>query len=45
MVNQKLNLSLKELRIIAEHGNISYYENKSGKDFIKAMRVKTKAWN
>ena len=45
MVNQRLNLSLNELRIIAEHGNVRDYENKSAKDFIKAMRVKTKVWN
>ena len=29
MVNQGLNLSLNELRLIAENRNISYYENKS----------------
>ena len=35
MVNQRLNLSLNELRLIAEHRNISDYENKSTKDLIK----------
>ena len=45
MVNPVLNLSLNELRLIAEHRNISDYENKSAKDLIKALRVKTKAWN
>ena len=39
MVNQALNLSLNELRLIAEHRNISGYENKSAKDLIKALRV------
>ena len=38
MVNQALNLSLNELRLIAEHRNISDYENKSAKDLIKALR-------
>ena len=38
MVNQGLNLSLNELRLIAEHRNISNYENKSAKDLIKALR-------
>ena len=38
MVNQGLNLSLSELRLIAEHRNINDYENKFGKDFIKALR-------
>ena len=38
MVNQRLNLSLNELRLIAEHRNISDYENKSAKDLIKALR-------
>ena len=38
MVNQWLNLSLNELRLIAEHRNISDYENKSAKDLIKALR-------
>ena len=33
MVNQGLNLSLHELKLIAEH-----YENKSAKDLIKALR-------
>ena len=32
MVNQGLNLSLNELRLITEHRNKSDYENKSGKD-------------
>ena len=39
MVNLGLNLSLNELRLIAEHRNISEYENKSAKDLIKAFRV------
>ena len=39
MVNQGLNLSLNELRLIAEHRNISDYENKSVKDLIKALSV------
>ena len=38
MVNLGLNLSLNELRLIAEHRNISDYENKSAKDLIKALR-------
>ena len=38
MVHQGLNLSLNELRLIAEHRNISNYENKSAKDLIKALR-------
>ena len=38
MVNQGLNLSLNELKLIAEHRNISDYENKSAKDLIKALR-------
>ena len=38
MVNQRLNLSLNELRLIAEHRNISDYENKSANDLIKALR-------
>ena len=38
MVNPTLNLSLNELRLIAEHRNISNYENKSAKDLIKALR-------
>ena len=38
MVIQELNLSLNELRFIAEHRNISNYENKSAKDLIKALR-------
>ena len=38
MVNQGLNLSLNELRLIAEHRNVSDYENKSAKFFIKALR-------
>ena len=37
MVNQGLHLSLNELRLIAEHRNISNYENKSAKDLIKAL--------
>ena len=39
MVNQGLNLSLNELRLIAEHRNISDYENKSAKDLIKALTM------
>ena len=38
MVNQGLNLSLNVLKLIAEHRNISDYENKSAKDLIKALR-------
>ena len=38
MVSPQLNLSLNELRLIAEHRNISNYENKSAKDLIKALR-------
>ena len=38
MVNQRLNLSLNELRLITEHRNISDYENKSAKDLIKGLR-------
>ena len=38
MVDQGLNLSLNELKLIAEHRNISNYENKSAKDLIKALR-------
>ena len=38
MVNQGLNLSLNELKLIAEHRNMSDYENKSGKDLRKALR-------
>ena len=38
MKNQGLNLSFNELRLIAEHRNISDYENKSAKDLIKALR-------
>ena len=38
MVNQGLNLSLNELKLIAEHRNISDYKNKSAKDLIKALR-------
>ena len=37
MVNQGLTLSLNELKLIAEHTNISDYENKSAKDLIKAL--------
>ena len=32
LVNQGLNLLLNELRLTAEHRNISDYENKSAKD-------------
>ena len=38
MVNLTLNLSLNKLKLIAEHRNISEYENKSTKDLIKALR-------
>ena len=38
MVNQQLNLSLNELRLIARHRNISDYENKSAGNLIKALR-------
>ena len=38
MVNQGLNLSLIELRLIAEYRNINDYEHKSAKDLIKALR-------
>ena len=38
MVNSGFNLSLNELRLIAEHRNISDYENKSVKDLVKALR-------
>ena len=38
MVNQGLNSSLNELRLIAEHRNISDYENNSAKDLKKALR-------
>ena len=44
MVNQRLNISLNELRLIAEHRNISDYENKSAKD-KGTYRIKAKAWN
>ena len=38
MVNQGLNLSLNELRLIAEYRDISDYEDKSAKDLTKAPR-------
>ena len=38
MVNHLLNLSLNELKLIAEHRNISDYEHKSAKDLIKVLR-------
>ena len=38
IVDPGLNLSLNELRLIAEHRNIIDYENKSAKDLIKALR-------
>ena len=38
MVNPGLNLSLNELRLIAEHRNTSDYETKSAKDLIKTLR-------
>ena len=38
MVNPTLNVSLNDLRLIAEHRNIRDYESKSAKDLIKALR-------
>ena len=38
MVNQGLNLSINELRLIAEHRNIGDYENISAKGLIKVLR-------
>ena len=38
MLNNRINLSLNEMRLIAEHRNISDYENKSEEDLIKALR-------
>ena len=38
MVNPALNLSLSEWRLIAEHRNISDYENQSAKYLINALR-------
>ena len=38
MINQGLNLWLNELRLIADHRNISDYENESAKDLLKALR-------
>ena len=38
MVNTALNLSLNDLRLIAEDRYISLYENKSANDLIKALR-------
>ena len=38
MVNQGLNLSLNQLRLITENKNISDYRNKSTKYLIKALR-------
>ena len=38
MANQGLSLSLSELKLMAEHRNVSDYENKSAKDLIKAIR-------
>ena len=38
MVNPGLNVSLNELRLIAEHRNIGDYEKKSAKDLIKTLR-------
>ena len=35
MVNQGLNLSLNELKLMPEHRNISEYENKYAKDLRK----------
>ena len=33
-----INLSLTELKLIAQYRNISDYENKSNEDLIKALR-------
>ena len=38
MVNRELFLSLNELRLIAEHRNISDYKNKCATDLIKVLR-------
>ena len=38
MANPGLNLSLNQLRLIAEHRNISDYKNKPAKDSIKSLR-------
>ena len=38
MVIHRINSLLNELRLIADHRNISNYENKSEKDLIKALR-------
>ena len=38
MVNEGLNISLNELKLIAEHKNINDCEDKSAKDLIKALR-------
>ena len=35
MVNQGVNLSLNELKLMPEHRNISEHENKSAKDLKK----------
>ena len=40
MVTPALNLSLNELRLIAEHRNISDNGKKSAKDLIKALNLK-----
>ena len=37
MVNPGLNVSLNELRLLTEHRNVIYYENKYAKDLIKAL--------
>ena len=37
MVSLSLNLSLNELKLIAEHRNISDYESKSKEDLIKVL--------
>ena len=34
----RVKFIIKELRLIAEHRNISNYENKSAKDLVKALR-------
>ena len=38
MVNQGVNLSLNELKLMPEHRNISEYENKSAKDLKKKKK-------
>ena len=36
--NKNINLSLDELKLVAKGRNTRYYDNKSEKDFIKALR-------